>query len=141
MASALNDIAKLRDNHIVLLILALALISPGLGTLLVFFTDMLLELDVVKVILLSVCYSLTLALPLSTVLLIRYARSLKEGRLAACLVLASLAVLATTIIFLLLASLLQWDSGTFLAVNTLVCMLAWPVAISGFKYMRKKGLI
>lgn len=143
MQSPLADIAKLRDNHVILLVILLALIGPGIGTLLVFFPEAFADLDVFKVLLVSACFGLGLSLPLSIVLLARYSAALSgtEGRLATCLTISSIVTLVTAVILLSLAYTYAWEFRTYLIVTAGMCVVAWPLVLGVLPILRKRGLI
>ncbi len=143
MKSTIDEITKLHDNHIIVLVILLALIGPGLATLLVFFPGTIASLDVFKLLLISSCFGLSLSLPLAIVLLVRYGKIIagNEGRLAVCLTISSIVTFITVVATVTLAYLFKWDFTTYLYTIIAISVVAWPLVFGLLPSLRKHGLV
>lgn len=143
MKSTIDEFTRLHDNHIIFLVILLALIGPGLGTLLVFFPSAITSLDVFKILLVSSCFGLSLSLPLALILLTRYSKILAgtDGRLAVCLTIASIITLVTVMATLAFAYLFKWAFTPYLYTVVGICVIVWPLIFGVMPTLRKRGLI
>lgn len=143
MKSTIDEVTKLHDNHIIVLVILLALIGPGLSTLLVFFPSAITSLDVFKLLLISSCFGLSLSLPLAIVLLLRYGKIIAgdDGRLAVCLTISSIITLITVALTVSVAYLFKWDFMTYLYTILAITIVAWPLVLGLLPTLRKRGLI
>lgn len=143
MPSVVNDLAKLRDNHVILLIILLSLLSPGLGTLVVFFPQYVVSLDAFKVVFISACFSMSLSIPLLVILFLKYAQAMSanDNRLVACLTIASMVVFATSAILLTLSYYLGWEFTTYLTTSIVVNVIVNPLILLIGPYLRRSKLI
>ncbi|MGB4768821.1 MAG: hypothetical protein WBP22_06245 [Candidatus Saccharimonas sp.] len=143
MKSTIDEVTKLHDNHIIVLVILLALIGPGLATLLVFFPSAITSLDVFKLLLISSCFGLSLSLPLAIVLLLRYGKIIAgdDGRLAVCLTISSIITLITVALTVTVAYLFKWDFMTYLYTILAITIVAWPLVLGLLPTLRKRGLV
>lgn len=143
MKSTIDEVTKLHDNHIIVLVILLALIGPGLSTLLVFFPSAITSLDVFKLLLISSCFGLSLSLPLAIVLLLRYGKIIAgdDGRLAVCLTISSIITLITVALTVSVAYLFKWDFMTYLYTILAITIVAWPLVLGLLPTLRKHGLV
>lgn len=143
MKSTIDEVTKLHDNHIIVLVILLALIGPGLATLLVFFPSAITSLDVFKLLVISSCFGLSLSLPLAIVLLLRYGKIIAgdDGRLAVCLTISSIITLITVALTVTVAYLFKWDFMTYLYTILVITIVAWPLVLGLLPTLRKRGLV
>lgn len=131
--STVRDFSRLGDNHLVTLVGAIALFAPGTGLMLVFQGHYFLELDILKILLLTSAIGLLTVVPVFLTVILKYSSALKESKEQSGIPVFVFSALLSAIVasaIQLLFWLCAWSFDAYLIVHAIVFYIVSPIIIA-----------